>query len=68
MKNYRMRKAARSLFIGLLIVIGFCYFNRIQISQKIIELTSQADIVSIDKETDTPPEKGRLGQLELLLC
>ncbi|WP_459523748.1 DNA/RNA non-specific endonuclease [Leuconostoc lactis] len=64
MKNYRMRKAARSLFIGLLIVIGFCYFNRIQISQKIIEVTSQADIVSIDKETDTPAEKRRLGQLE----
>lgn len=59
-----MRKAARSLFIGLLIVIGFCYFNRIQISQKIIEVTSQADIVSIDKETDTPAEKGRLGKLE----
>lgn len=59
-----MRKAARSLFIGFLIVIGFCYLNRIQISQKIIEVSSQADIVSIDKETDTPAEKGRLGQLD----
>lgn len=59
-----MRKVARSLFIGLLIVIGFCYFNRIQISQKIIEVTSQVDIVNIDKETDAPAEKGRLGQLE----
>ncbi|MFR4248910.1 MAG: DNA/RNA non-specific endonuclease [Leuconostoc lactis] len=64
MKNYRMWKVARFWLIGLLIVIGFCYFNRVQIIQKIIEVTSQANIVSIEKQTDTSSQNEQLGKLD----
>lgn len=64
MKNYRTGKVTRFLVTGLLVLIGFCYFNRVWISQKFIEVTSQVNIVSTDKQIDTPTQSEQLGQLE----
>ena len=61
MKNYRRSRFVR-IFIVLLIFIGiFGYVKRTEITQKVVSLSTESNIVSIDKKTSTPTENQQLA-------
>ncbi|MFT8991757.1 MAG: DNA/RNA non-specific endonuclease [Leuconostoc mesenteroides] len=64
MKNYKRGRFARRILIGIVILIGVVYLNRVSILQKILAIGSQSQIVNIDKQSSSPTQNDELVNLK----
>ncbi|MCK8605066.1 DNA-entry nuclease [Leuconostoc citreum] len=64
MKNYKRAKHFKSILIILVILIGIGYFNRVTIMQKMVSLSTESPIISIDKKTHNATENEQLATQE----
>jgi len=64
MKNYKRGRFARRILIGIVILIGVVYLNRVSILQKIVAIGSQSQLVNIDKQSSSPTQNDELVNLK----
>ncbi|CUW06029.1 DNA/RNA non-specific endonuclease [Leuconostoc gasicomitatum] len=63
MKNYRHGRFAKIIVLIVILISIFGYAKRNQITQNIVSLTSQSNLVNIDKKTSNPTENEQLAQM-----
>ena len=64
MKNYKRGRLARRILLGIVILIGIVYLNRVSILQKIVALGSQSQLIDIDKQSISPTQNDDLVNLK----
>lgn len=64
MKNYKRGRFARRILLGIVILIGIVYLNRVSILQKIVALGSQSQLINIDKQSSSPTQNDELSNLK----
>ena len=64
MKNYKRCRFARRILLGIVILIGIAYLNRVSILQKIVALGSQSQLINIDKQSSSPTQNDGLANLK----
>lgn len=61
MKNYQRGRFAIRILLGILILLGIAYFNRVVITQKIVALSTQSQVINFDRPTSTPSIEAALA-------
>ncbi|KAA8369245.1 DNA/RNA non-specific endonuclease [Leuconostoc mesenteroides] len=64
MKNYKRGRFARRILLGIVILIGIVYLNRVSILQKIVAIGSQSQLINIDKQSSSPTQNDELVNLK----
>ncbi|MGC8257404.1 DNA/RNA non-specific endonuclease [Leuconostoc mesenteroides subsp. jonggajibkimchii] len=64
MKNYKRGRFARRILLGIVILIGIVYLNRVSILQRIVALGSQSQLINIDKQSNFPTPNDELVNLK----
>ena len=64
MKNYKRCRFARIILLGIVILIGIAYLNRVSILQKIVALGLQSQLINIDKQSSSPTQNDELVNLK----
>ncbi|WP_270314157.1 DNA/RNA non-specific endonuclease [Leuconostoc citreum] len=64
MKNYKRGRFARRILLGIVILIGIVYLNRVSILQRIVALGSQSQLINIEKQSNSPTQNDELANLK----
>ncbi|MDM7642568.1 DNA/RNA non-specific endonuclease, partial [Leuconostoc citreum] len=64
MKNYKRGRFARRTLLGIVILIGVVYLNRVSILQKIVTIGSHSQLINIDKQSSSTTQNDELANLK----
>lgn len=64
MKNYKRGRFTRRILLGIVILIGIVYLNRVSILQRIVALGSQSQLINIEKQSNSPTQNDEIANLK----